>query len=347
MTTARIAGIDLTQSWDTCTKKNAFEPAKLAYIREEGVVGLSYSKLLQLHECPRKFFLNNIEEQGERQPNIHFAFGHGYGAGVQTYLEYASKDSSPQGLQRALEYAQCMVLASWDMYDIDETDNYGTKSFEQCVRAINIFAKDAEALLQEYTVFMFTDKHGKQKAANELLVYVELAEGYSYQMHIDCILQHRVTGQLAVVEVKTGSKPFAASDYQNSSQSMGYCVALQAAFGLNNVQHKTIYICYDAKNYHTHIFEFDRGLDIGMEWAASTLLDVQAIEAYKENSFWPRRGQSCKSYGRDCQFFGICHLQQYRTDIAENSQPSGSYTALDRTAADIVVSSEQILALMQ
>lgn len=336
-----IAGIsNPLDSWDEPAKPYA--PARLAYIAEEGVVGLSYSKLSTLHSCPRKFFLKNIEDTGQHKPNIHFAYGHAYGAGVQTYLHYASMNSSPQGLQRALHYALVMAMASWDMYDLDAEDERSCKSFAQVVRAIRIFAIDAAQLLDEYTIYMFVDKHGNEKAANELLVYVELTEGYSYQMHIDCVLQHRETGQLAVVEVKTGSRPFERSDYQNSSQSMGYCVALQAAFGADQVQHTTIYICHNSKDCDTTIFVFDRGLDIGMEWAASTLLDVQAIETYKEQGFWPRRGASCKEYGRTCEFFGTCHMQQYRTEANKR----GSYEALGKDAADIIVTSEQILALL-
>lgn len=337
-----IAGItDPLASWDACdAPQKPYPPAKLAYIEEDGVLGLSYSKLSMLHTCPRKFFLKNIEAQGSHNPNIHLAYGHAYGAGVQTYLHYASMDSSPKGLERALKYACCMAFASWDMYDIDEVLEASNKSFNTVIRALRIFALDAAQLLEDYTIFMFTDKHGKEKAANELLVYVELTEGYSYQMHIDCVLQHKQTKQLAVVEIKTGSRPFERSDYQNSAQSMGYCVALQAAFGLDQVQHTTIYICHNSKECDTTIFVFERGLDIGMEWAATTLLDVQAIETYKAQEFWPRRGENCKAFNRTCEFFGTCHMQQYRT------QQEGSYSKLGKDAADILVSSEQILALL-
>ena len=333
-----------------------FPPARLPYVKIAGITDLSHSKTTTLHACPRKFLLKEIEGLGSFTPTVHTAFGHAYGAGVQTFLQYAPMPPSveqSEGIDpdwdselyaeqhaRATRLAMISVLAYWDMYDIDATDPTGIKSFSDAVRAVRIFIADSTELLRQYSMYTFTDVHGKQKAANELLVYVTIADSYAVQMHIDCVLQDRDTGELAVLEIKTGSKTFERSDYENSGQSMGYCVALQAAFGLNQVQHKSIYVCYNAKDRHTHIFEFERTLDIGMEWAASTLMDVAMLVMYKEQGFYPKRGTACKQWGRTCEFFGTCGLSQ-------RAQPSvQSYNDVGIEVADIVISSEQILSLI-
>lgn len=333
---------DALSSWDNlASAAKPYPPARLRYIQVADVTGLSYSKLSMLHECPRKYHLQNNENRGGFTPNIHLAFGHAYGAGVQTYIHYHHVyEGQLNGQQLALERAIVAALAAWDMYDLNDYDINSGKDFGSVVQAIKIFAIDSVQLLQDYSIYMMPLPDGTTKAANELLVYVQLTDSYSFQMHIDTVLQDRVTGELAVLEVKTGSRPFEQSDYSNSAQSMGYCVALQAKFGLNKVQHKSIYVCYDSKKRDTYIFEFVRDLSIGMEWAATTMLDVEQIERYRENDFWPRRGQSCKSFNRPCKFFGNCNLMQY-------AQPAlTSYEADGIEAADIVVASEQILALI-
>lgn len=328
-------------SWDAPDTR-PFPPARLRYIEVADTISLSYSKLNMLHECPRKFMLHNIEHRGTFQPNIHLAFGHAYGAGVQTFIHYATlwRDRE-DGKQLALERAIAAAIANWDMYDLLAYDANSNKNFGTVVSAIRIFADDSAQLIADYDIFMFDCADGTQKAANELLVYAHIVDGYSMQMHIDCILQHRETKQLAVVEIKTGSRPFDSSDYANSSQSMGYCAALQAKFGMHNVQPISIYICYDAKNSQHYLFEFVRDIHVGMEWAATLALDIEQLDRYVTESFWPRRGNACKTFGRQCQFFGSCNMTQYN-----RSSGVSSYQADGIESADIVIDSAQILALM-
>ena len=325
-----------------------YPPAKLTYIRVAGVQSLSYSKLATLHECPRKYQLRELEEQRKFEPTAHTAFGHAYGAGVQTFLQYAPAPLQPNAeLDTAQEHhaqtelatakAMCAALAAWDTYDIDDIDAGNIKGFYDAVRAIRIFIGDSGAILDQYKMWEFSPT----KPAVELLCYIDVTEGYSYQMHIDAVLEDRVTGALCVLEIKTGSRPFERADYENSSQTMGYCVALQA-YGLiqdRQVEHRTLYLCYDAKNMNTQIFEFNRSLDVGMEWVVSLLLDIRSIETYKEYELFPRRGSACRNFNRKCEHFSTCTLA-VRQPVADDSF---SHTGIE--AADMYITSDMLLAL--
>jgi hypothetical protein len=334
-------------------KALAYPPAKLTYIEVEGVQSLSYSKLNTLYECPRKFQLRELEGRRSFTPTAHTAFGHAYGAGVQTFLQYAPEPlpeyASPDEMlahaectHRATALAVASALAAWDTYDITDTDNQGIKGFYDAVRGIRIFIAQANLILDQYKLHTFTCADGSTKPAVELLVYIEVTEGYSYQMHIDAVLEDRLTGALCVLEIKTGSRAFTSSDYENSSQTMGYCVSMQAHGLLSDrqVEHKAIYLCYNAKDMQMQLFEFNRSLDVGMEWVATLLLDVQAIETYKEYNLFPRRGGSCRNFNRICEHFTTCSLA-----VRDTHDGGDSFSSTGIEAADIYITSSKLLAL--
>lgn len=336
-------------------KKLEYPPAKLTYIQVEGVQSLSYSKLNTLYECPRKFQLRELEGRRSFEPTAHTAFGHAYGAGVQTYLQYAPAPLHPNAdLQEAQEHKQqterataiaiVAALAAWDTYDITDDAPKGGKSFYDAVRGIRIFIGDtASTILEQYKLHQFVCADGSIKPAVELLCYIEVTEAYSYQMHIDAVLEDRATGALCVLEIKTGSRAFARADYENNSQTMGYCVSLQAYGMLSDIQveHRALYLCYNASDMVTQTFEFARSLDIGMEWVATLLMDVQTIETYKEFNLFPRRGGSCKNFNRICEQFTTCTL----ATRAPNDSNDDSFAHAGIELADIVISSDKLLAL--
>lgn len=320
--------------------KMEFPPAKLAYVKEPGITPLSFSKLAILKDCPRKFSLSELESQREFSPTAHTAFGHSFGAGVQLYLQYASQDSSPEGIQKAKHVSLCAVLAYWDTYDINDSDQAGIKTIWQAVQAMRVFWIEAEEILAKYKVHSFILPDGTSKPAVELLFYVNITEKYSYQGHIDLVLEDLETGALCVVEIKTRSNSADRSDYANSSQTMGYCVALQAYYNNTDilVEQRTLYIVYNAKDMTIQLFEFHRNLDVGMEWISSLMLDIAILELYDEHGFYPKNGANCKKFNRQCEYFGTCDLS---SRIVDNP----SYESVGTDKIDIRIDAETLLEL--
>jgi len=312
-------------------------PAKLGYIAVEGVTNLSYSKRNSLHKCPRYFHLKEDKHLGSFRPNAHTAFGHAYGAGVQTFFLYADKLGHAEAEKRAVVAA----LAFWDTYNIYDADPKEIKTLWAAVMAVRKFCReDGLLLLEDYKLARHPHTG---KALVELLYYIHIGDSYADQGHIDLVLENRVTGELLVVEVKTGSAEFSDADWANSAQTIGYNVVLQAygAMSKQQVAYHVLYLCYDAKNCALQQFHFSRSLAERAEWVASLMLDVQLIEMYKSGGVWPKRGTQCRQYKRNCEFYGTC-------DLTRLAPPSDvTYAGLPIEAADFVTSVEELIEGMQ
>lgn len=312
-------------------------PAKLGYIIEPGVTAFSYSKRNNLHKCPRYFHLKEDRHLGSFQPNAHTAFGHAYGAGVQMFFRYAEELS----LEEAEKRAVVATLAYWDTYSIWDADPKEIKTLWAAVIAVRKFCR--EEGIQLLTKYKLAYHPTSGKPLIELLYYIRIGEGYSDQGHIDLVLEDRVTGELLVVEMKTGSAEFAEADWANSAQTIGYNVVLQAfgAMSKQQVAYHVLYLCYNAKDLVLQQFHFSRSLAERAEWLASLMLDVQLVEMYKSSGVWPKRGTQCRQYKRNCEFFGTCDL----TRLAPPKE--ATYTGLPIEAADFVTSVEELLEGMR
>lgn len=308
-------------------------PARLQYIRIPGVLDLSFSKRASLNKCPRYFKLRETEGLSSFTPSAHTAFGHSYGAGIQTFFKYADS----HGLQAAEEFAQCAVLAWWDTYNIYDADPRNTKTIWACVAAVEKFCRNEGAELHKRYKVAIHPKTGRSLI--ELLYYIDINGAYSDQGHIDLVLEDRNTGELMPVEVKTGSKTFNPSDWSNSSQTIGYSVVLQH-FGLMHKQqaaYYVLYLCYDAVGRELQQFYFTRPLTERAEWLASLMFDVQIVAMYNEAGVWPKRGTACRTYKRDCEFYGVC-------DLTHMKKPDlSTYQSLDLDKADFYCTIQELI----
>ena len=99
--------------------------------------GMSYSRSLTLHSCPRKFELDSKYAIKKRRNSVTFAYGHSVGEGIQAVL---AGDSVDLALTKT-------ILA----YDFDEEDDgnpnekAAKKSIWWAVIAIELFAKQYDA----------------------------------------------------------------------------------------------------------------------------------------------------------------------------------------------------------
>jgi len=301
--------------------------AKLAYIKEEGVTNLSYSRLKTLHECPRKFELQEKYESGERTQNIHTEFGHAYAMMVQEYFR-----------TRDINRSIVAGMAAWDLEDLwIEKPMRSEKCFEEVLLA---FDKFVDCVYPEYF-------EGRWKLADlggipaiEPLCYINILDMYSYQMHIDLILQNEDDSGLMVVEIKTTERSVHPAMYGNSSQATNYSIVvdyLAKKFKLPKA-FQVMYLVYNPKqmdSFGHNIFEFPKSPVEKIQAINSILLECQQLEKYEEFKFYPKNGDSCYNFNRACGYYNLC-------DMKVLHQAKNHYDALPKTAADICIDIENL-----
>lgn len=266
---------------------------------------LSYSSLLTLHSCPRKFQLEKMNEKvvdnTATEQNITFTFGHAVGEGVQAFFAGAT-----------YEQAVWVMYLRWAVDLFAEQDKKG-KSFWLAVSAIRKLYAMHE-LFSQYDIVYYTDVDSVSKPAVELGFIIDCPDGFKFRGFVDVVLRDRTTGEIVVVEVKTtSSRNLHAAQYKNSSQALGYSVILDTVVpGYSS--YKVIYLVYCTTEEAWEQMAFSKTLLQRARWIQQMMLDIEMIKMYAVNDYFPQHGESCYNFYRECQFFGNCGLDtQYVT----------------------------------
>lgn len=261
---------------------------------------LSYSGLLTLHSCPRKYQLEKMTEKivdtTATEENITFTYGHAVGEGVQEFFSSAT-----------YEQAVWKMFTRWAVDLFAEQEKKG-KSFWLAVAAIRKLYAMYE-LFEQYDVVYYTDVEGKQKPAVELGFIIDCPDGFKFRGFVDVVLRDRDTGEIVVVEVKTtSSRNLNAAQYKNSAQALGYSVILDTVVpGYSS--YKVIYLVYCTTEEEWEQMSFTKTLLQRARWIQQLMLDIEMIKLYATNDYFPQHGESCYNYYRECQFFGNCGLE--------------------------------------
>lgn len=254
----------------------------------------SYSMTQELHRCPRRFQLIKARAlRGESgQNNVDFAYGHAVGAGIQSWL------MSGHNMEAALFNA----FLAWRIpFDAEIPKKH--KTIWDTWIAVKSYAAFHEEHLDEWAVWILPNG----KPAIELSIEIDCENGYKHYMHIDVILQHRVTGQLAIQENKThGFKDVEPAIYANSAQALSYGIAIDML--ADDTSYEVFYVCYSAPERKWDILPFTKTTFMKAEWINDIRLDHAAISAYRQLNFFPKRGENCYAFMRRCEFFGSCNI---------------------------------------
>lgn len=270
---------------------------------------LSYSSLLSLHRCPRKFQLYKLngKDEGEEDgdSSVTFAYGHVVGAGIQDVLEEKSE-------QEILFNA----FKGWhaELFDFIQKNN---KSFWTAVGAIkNFIAMRKAGYLKDYELVYY-----QGKPAVELSFLIKLPNGFVCRGFVDAVLRHKITGEILVLECKTtGSTRLHPAMYKNSAQAIGYSIVLDALFKELS-SYKVLYLVYKSTEMEFEQMEFAKSYLQRALWIQELLLDVQTIEMYEACGVYPMHGESCYDYFRQCERFDTCTLStQYLTSPITDEQ---------------------------
>lgn len=257
---------------------------------------LSYSSILSLHSCPRKFQLYKLRSSGrsEEAPKstITFAYGHIVGEGIQYVL---------QGLPK--EEVIWRMFLGWHT-DLFAEDEKMKKSFWSAVIAIERFIhiRDSE-LLNEYELLYY-----EGKPATELSFAVSFPDGFRLRGFVDAVLRNRITGEIVVLECKTtGSATLNPAQFKNSAQGIGYSIVLDV-LAPEISSYKVIYLVYQTKGQEYTILEFPKSYLQRALWIKELLLDIETIKMYDREGVYPMHGESCYSFFRECEYFNVCTL---------------------------------------
>lgn len=259
---------------------------------------ISHSSRTTLHKCPRKYQLYRLAatkvamaDQKEMEQGVTFAYGSAVGVGVQSVMEEKSE------VQVYMD-----TFLEWDTDLLDENPRQ-KKSFWLVMWAVQKFMALREGgFLEEYELVYY-----QGKPAVELSFQITLPEGYKYRGFLDAALQHKVTGEVMVLENKTSSGTANSAMFKNSGQALGYSVVLDQLFPSLS-SYTVLYLVYETKTMEYVELPFTKSLLQRALWLQELLIDTQMISLYESYGTYPMHGESCFDFFRDCEYLGVCTL---------------------------------------
>ena len=286
---------------------------------------LSYSSLLTLHSCPRKFQLAKLRTTFKAEEavksTITFAFGHIVGQGLQDILEGMDLDKV---IWRA--------FLGWHT-DLMNEDEKARKSFWTAVIALQRFhSMRSEGFLDEYELVYWNGK-----PACELSFAVNFPDDFRLRGFVDAVLRNKHTGQVLILECKTtGFTTINPATYKNSSQAIGYSVVLDVLFpGLSS--YEVLYLVYQTTAMEYHPIPFTKSYLQRALWIREMLLDIEIIKMYEEQGIYPQRSESCTAFFRDCEYLQTCGLStEYLTKPCTPEQEDKTEYQITLTIQDLI-----------
>lgn len=289
---------------------------------------LSYSSLLTLHSCPRKYQLYKLRSQFKTpeslKSTITFAFGHVVGDGIQKVF---------QGLSEA--------EIIWDMFlgwhtELWNADEKLGKSFPEAVLAIKkLISLRAQGFLSDYEVVEYNGK-----PACELSFRISFPGGFAYRGHVDAVLRDKRTGKIVVLEVKTTGSATSVNPatYKNSFQGIGYSIVLDKIFPALS-SYEVLYLVYHTKSRDFEPLPFTKNYLQRALWIRQLMLDIDMIQMYEQAQVYPMFGENCVTFGRDCEYLNVCGLDtNYLTKPCTPEQEDTTEYSVELTLADLVES---------
>lgn len=295
---------------------------------------LSYSSLLTLHACPRRFELDkltdSVEDLDPTESNITFAFGHCVGEGVQAMF---------QGM--SFQEAVWKMLLRWriDLYASNEKQK---KSFWEAVEAVRLLYLQIDMWEAEYELVYYPNADGEEVPAVELSFLIEFPEGYKFRGFMDVALRNKRTGSLTVLEVKTSSsRSINQAQYKNSAQALGYTVVMDT-IAPGESSYEVVYLVFSSMAGEWDTFSFQKTMLQRARWIQQVMLDVELIKLFSESQYFPQHGESCFDFYRECKYYGTCSLEnkfiikQLSQEMVNNLEKATDNFAIKLTLADLI-----------
>lgn len=286
---------------------------------------LSYSSLTMFHACPRKYELYKLEalrgqiDTDDDPSHVTFATGHAIGEGIaETFAGLSERDIIFN------------MFCNWKI-DLLEHDPIRLKSFWLSVIAVQkLITMRKEKFLKDWEVVEYNGK-----PAIELSFIIQLPNGFCYRGFVDCVLRNIHDGRVMVLECKTNSShTISAAQYKNSAQAIGYSIVLDAIFP-DLSTYEVQYLIYRTKHMVYEPMIFTKSYLDRAQWIQDLMMDVEIIKLYEASNLFPMRGESCRDFNRDCEYFGVCGMSNER--LTKPLTPA-KIADIEKTNADFQIS---------
>lgn len=295
------------------------------------LLNLSYSSNLTLHSCPRKFQLYKLQSRStdteDSSESLTFAFGHAIGTGIQLLLQGST-----------LQETFFQTFLNWKLHLFEENKKQN-KSFFHALHALKVFAHIRNTMLKDYEL-VYTDFG----PACELGFRIHFPDGFKYRGFVDAVLRHRITEEILILEVKTtSSKYLTEAQYKNSAQAIGYSIVLDHIFP-DYSSYKVLYLPYQTHAMEFSPMQFTKSPLQRALWLQELLLDIESIKLYEEYGVYPMRGESCYSFYRECNYFGLCTLSTDRLTTPQTEEERLALEEKENSGYEIEVTFQDLLA---
>lgn len=151
------------------------------------------------------------------------------------------------------------------------------------------------------------------KPARELSLCVDFGDGFYHRGYVDLVLYHPDRNVFMVVECKTTRNQFTAeAEWGNSTQALGYSVVLDSIAEQMGVvlgsTYEVMYLIYHTLDYRWEPMPFRKSFLQRAEWIQDVFADIELIRVFGRLDYWPKHGNACYSWGRECELYGTCGL---------------------------------------
>ena len=252
---------------------------------------LSSSSVGLFFSCPRKFQLTRTLAAGaSAELDVHTQFGLAVGAGAQSVIS---------DLPYSKLYQQYLAWPGdlEDPYSIKDK-----KTFYDTLIASDRFSSFwREGFLSTYKLY---------KNAIELGYTIQFPNNFEYRGYIDAVVEERKNpGVLVPVELKTTkSTTITESMYANSSQAVGYSAVVDYLSNSSTVVSTAMYFIYSSMKREWTYMPVPVTKAAQVDHLIGIMQIIHQIEEYSRQDHFPKNGNACYSFGRECRFFGICGM---------------------------------------
>jgi hypothetical protein len=199
------------------------------------------------------------------------------------------------------------MFLAWSV-DLLATEDRTKKGFFEALFAVRQFESIRKSALADYELAHHTDTEGNIIPSIEFSFRITILDEFKYRGYIDAVLKHKVTGELLVLEIKsTGYPSVNEASYGNSSQATGYSVVLDT-IAPGHSSYQVWYLVYMTGKQEFVILPFTKHYSDRAVWIQELMMDCKRIEEYEAEAHYPSYGESCMTWGRECEFYGRCHM---------------------------------------
>ncbi len=296
---------------------------------------VSHSASFTLASCPRKFQLQRYTPQLIRFESVDTSYGKALGAAIADLIA---------GVSIGVAYYKAFI--SWAHPNLWEEKPRVNKSLLTCLESIDRFAESELAdITSEWEIYFLPDGRPALELGYTIICDLPNLPAYRQRGFIDLVLCHKLTGVLAVVDVKSnGSTAPSPETYAESTQCLEYAIVIDYLSNQKSLA-RTLQVFYltdytSLRQWALHSFTKTA------ERRAKHLVDLHSrfkvMEVYKQAATdWPATGQ-CKSYSRLCEFYGTCDKPLAQL-VDTNHKVAEAQTDVTINFTDLIKSQYQFL----